>query len=82
MSAGILREMGRDDEPACMTQPVPDMDVPAAEDAAPSLIAALWQDLFQWRVLSGCHRRSIVIPACAQLARSSSPARHGRTSPR
>jgi len=31
------------------TQPVPDMDITAAEDAAPSLIAALWQDLFQWR---------------------------------
>lgn len=74
MSAGILREVSRDDEPARVTHPVPDMDIPAAEDAARSLLAALWQDLFQWRVPSGCHRRSIVMSARAQLARSSSPA--------
>jgi hypothetical protein len=71
MSAGILRKLSRDDEPARVTRPVPDMDIPAADDAARSLLAALWQDLFQWRVLSGCHRRSIVMSACAQLARSS-----------
>jgi hypothetical protein len=50
------------------------MDILAAEDAARSLLAALWQDLFQWRAPSGCHRRSIVMSARAQLARSSSPA--------
>ena len=74
MSAGILREVTRDDASTRVTHPVPDIDIPAAEDAVRSLLVALGQDLFQWRVPSGCHRRSIVKSACPQLARSSIPA--------
>jgi hypothetical protein len=74
MSAGILREVTRDDASTRVTHPVPDIDIPAAEDAIRSLLVALGQDLFQWRVPSGGHRRSIVKSACPQLARSSSPA--------
>ena len=74
MPTGILREVPRDDASARLTHPAPDIDIPAAEDAVRSLLVALGQDLFQWRVPSGCHRRSIVKPACPQLARSSGPA--------
>lgn len=73
MSAGILREVTRDDASTRVTYPVPDINIPA-EDAVRSLLVALGQDLFQWRVPSGCHCRSIVELACPQLARSSSPA--------
>ena len=41
-AAGILREVTRED---ASTYPVPDIDIPAAEDAVRSLLVALTQDL-------------------------------------
>jgi hypothetical protein len=47
------------EQPECVTRddasthPVPDIDIPAAEDAVRSLLVALARDLFQWCVPSG-----------------------------
>jgi hypothetical protein len=49
-AAGLLREVTRED---ASTHPVPDIDIPAAEDAVRSPLVALAQDLFQWCVPSG-----------------------------
>jgi len=49
-AAGILREVTRE---AASAHPVPDIDIPAAEDAVRSLLVDLGQDLFQWCVPPG-----------------------------
>ncbi|HEV2967494.1 MAG TPA: hypothetical protein VG009_05275 [Candidatus Dormibacteraeota bacterium] len=47
------------EQPECVTRDdasthqVPDIDIPAAEDAVRSLLVALARDLFQWCVPSG-----------------------------
>jgi hypothetical protein len=70
MSAGIVREVTRGDASTRVTHPVPDIDIPAAEDAVRSLLVALGQDLFQRRVPSGVSSsqyREVRVPTACPL---------------
>jgi len=61
MSAGIPREVTRDDASARVTHPAPTGEVVGERDS-------------KWRVPSGCHRRSIVKSACHSLPAQVVPA--------